>query len=39
MQPLIDSCKILILPGGGHGLIYQYPYDFADHVLTFLKEK
>jgi pimeloyl-ACP methyl ester carboxylesterase len=38
MRPLIDSCKILILPGGGHGVMYQYPYDFADHVLTFLKE-
>jgi len=38
MRPLIDSCKILILPGGGHGVMYQYPFDFADHVLTFLKE-
>jgi len=38
MQPLITNCKILIVPGCGHGLMYQYPYDLAGHVLTFLKE-
>ncbi|HJN05716.1 MAG TPA: alpha/beta hydrolase [Bacteroidales bacterium] len=38
MKPLIENSEILILPGGGHGLMYQYPYDFSNHVLTFLKE-
>lgn len=38
MQPLIENSEILILPGGGHGLMYQYPYDFSNHVLTFLEE-
>ena len=38
MQPLIDDSRILILPGGGHGVMFQYPYDFSNHVLTFLNE-
>lgn len=39
MQPLIDNSRMLILPRGGHGLMFQYPYDFVGHVLTFLEEK
>ena len=38
MQPLIDGARMLIIPGGGHGLMYQYPYDFSNHILTFLVE-
>ena len=39
MQPLIVDSRMLILPGGGHGVIFQYPFDFAYHVLTFLEEQ
>lgn len=38
MQPLIPGAAMLIIPGGGHGLMYQYPYDFSNHILTFLEE-
>lgn len=37
MQPLIENSDILILPGGGHGVMYQYPYLFAGHILMFLE--
>ncbi len=39
MESLIENSEILILPGGGHGLMYQYPYDFSNHILTFLTEE
>ncbi|WFN33938.1 alpha/beta hydrolase [Methanogenium sp. S4BF] len=33
----IPSASVVQIRGGGHGVMYQYPEDFTDIVLTFLE--
>jgi pimeloyl-ACP methyl ester carboxylesterase len=36
MAVLIPGASLVQIEGGGHGAIYQFPYDFSNYVLTFL---
>lgn len=32
----ITGSSLILIPGGGHGVMYQYPTNFADFILAFL---
>ena len=34
----VPSSWMVRIRGGGHGVMYQYPDEFSDIVLTFLKD-
>ncbi|MEI6885860.1 MAG: alpha/beta hydrolase [Bacteroidota bacterium] len=36
MAELIPDSSVIMIDGGGHGVIYQYPEELASHVLNFL---
>ncbi|HWQ65828.1 MAG TPA: alpha/beta hydrolase [Methanospirillum sp.] len=36
---LIKRSMIIQVPGGGHGMMYQFPKTIAEHILKFLKEE
>ncbi|MDO9404872.1 MAG: alpha/beta hydrolase [Polaromonas sp.] len=37
MQQALPNARLLVYPDSGHGFLFQYPEDFADEVLRFLK--
>ncbi|MFC1767965.1 alpha/beta fold hydrolase [Candidatus Margulisiibacteriota bacterium] len=36
MAKLIPNAKLVMIPGGGHGVMYQYPEGMADIIINFL---
>jgi pimeloyl-ACP methyl ester carboxylesterase len=38
MAKEIKGSSIVQIPGGGHGVIYQYTKQFADYIMAFLQE-
>ena len=39
MAGQIPGAKLVMIEGGGHGVMYQYPQRFATDVLAFLGSK
>lgn len=37
MAQALPNARLLIYPDSGHGFLFQYPEDFADEVLRFLR--
>lgn len=37
MAQVLPNARLLIYPDSGHGFLFQYPQDFADEVLRFLR--
>ena len=37
MAQALPNARLLIYPDAGHGFLFQYPDDFADEVLRFLR--
>jgi pimeloyl-ACP methyl ester carboxylesterase len=37
MTQALPNARLLIYPDSGHGFLFQYPQDFADEVLRFLR--
>lgn len=37
MAQVLPDARLLIYPDSGHGFLFQYPQDFADEVLRFLR--
>jgi pimeloyl-ACP methyl ester carboxylesterase len=37
MAQTLPNARLLIYPDAGHGFLFQYPDDFADEVLRFLR--
>ena len=37
MAQAMPNARLLIYPDSGHGFLFQYPEDFADEVLRFLR--
>ena len=37
MAQTLPNARLLIYPDSGHGFLFQYPRDFADQVLDFLR--
>ncbi len=33
----IPDASVILIKGGGHGVMYQYPKKFSDYILSFLK--
>ncbi len=37
MAQTLPNARLVIYPDAGHGFLFQYPQDFADEVLRFLR--
>ncbi|WP_298923769.1 alpha/beta hydrolase [uncultured Ramlibacter sp.] len=37
MQQAIADARLVVYPDSGHGFLFQYPEDFADEVLRFVR--
>lgn len=37
MAQVLPNARLLVYPDSGHGFLFQYPIDFADDVLRFLR--